>query len=75
MRIFFLMFFSLSLLGFGFLQPDEAFKPKITQINKDTIGIDIDLGENIYLYKNKIRCYIYERLFAEEPFICYNSLI
>ncbi|MDP3266870.1 MAG: protein-disulfide reductase DsbD [Sulfuricurvum sp.] len=55
MRIFFLMFFSLSLLGFGFLQPDEAFKPKITQINKDTIGIDIDLGENIYLYKNKIK--------------------
>lgn len=55
MRILFLMFFSLSLFGFGFLQPDEAFKPKITQINKDTIGIDIDLGENIYLYKDKVK--------------------
>ncbi len=55
MRIIFLMFFSLSLFGFGFLQPDEAFKPRISQINKDTIGIDIDLGENIYLYKSKLK--------------------
>ena len=55
MRILFLMFFSLSLFGVGFLQPDEAFKPKITQINKDTIGVDIALGKDIYLYSNKIK--------------------
>lgn len=55
MRILFLMFFSLSLFGFGFLQPDEAFKPKITQIDKETIGIDIELGANIYLYKDKVK--------------------
>jgi len=55
MRILFLMCISLSLFGFGFLQPDEAFKPRISQINKDTIGIDIDLGENIYLYKSKLK--------------------
>lgn len=55
MRFLFLMVFSAALFGVGFLQPDEAFKPKITQIDKDTIGVDIDLGENIYLYKNKIK--------------------
>lgn len=55
MRFLFFMVFSAALFGVGFLQPDEAFKPKITKIDKDTIGIDIDLGKDIYLYKNKIK--------------------
>ena len=55
MRFLFLIFFSVSVFGFGFLQPDEAFKPRIKQIDKDTIGIDIDLGADIYLYKNKLK--------------------
>jgi thiol:disulfide interchange protein DsbD len=55
MRFLFLIFFSLALFGVGFLQPDEAFKPRITKIDKDTIGIDIDLGQDIYLYKEKIK--------------------
>lgn len=55
MRFLFLLFFSVSLFGFGFLQPDEAFKPRISKIDKDTIGIDIDLGQDIYLYKNKLK--------------------
>lgn len=55
MRFLFLMVFSAALFGVGFLQPEEAFKPTITQIDKDTIGIDIDLGKDIYLYKNKIK--------------------
>lgn len=55
MRFLFLMFFSMTLLGVSFLQPEEAFKPRISQIDKDTIGIDIDLGEDIYLYKTKIK--------------------
>lgn len=55
MRFLFLIFFSLSLFGVSFLQPDAAFKPRITQIDKDTIGVDIDLGADIYLYKNKLK--------------------
>jgi thioredoxin:protein disulfide reductase len=55
MRFLFLIFFSISLFGVGFLQPDEAFKTRIKLIDKDTIGIDIDLGTDIYLYKNKIK--------------------
>ena len=55
MRFLFLMVFSAALFGVGFLQPEEAFKPKITKIDKDTIGIDIDLGKDIYLYKNKLK--------------------
>jgi len=55
MRFLFLIFFSISLFAFGFLQPDEAFKPRIKQIDKDTIGIDIDLGADIYLYKSKLK--------------------
>ncbi len=55
MRFLFFIFFSMSLFGTGFLQPEEAFKPRITQIDKDTIGIDIDLGADIYLYKNKVK--------------------
>lgn len=55
MRFLLLMFFSLSLFGVGFLQPEEAFKPSISKIDKSTIGIDIDLGDNIYLYKNKLK--------------------
>ena len=55
MRFLFLIFFSISLFAVGFLQPDEAFKPRIKQIDKDTIGIDIDLGPDIYIYKNKLK--------------------
>lgn len=55
MRFLFLIFFSISLFAVGFLQPDEAFKPRIKQIDKDTIGIDIDLGPDIYLYQNKLK--------------------
>ncbi len=55
MRFLFLMVFSVALFGVGFLQPEEAFKPKISKIDKDTIGIDIDLGKDIYLYKDKLK--------------------
>lgn len=55
MRFLFLMVFSAALFGVSFLQPEEAFKPKITKIDKDTIGIDIDLGKDIYLYKDKLK--------------------
>lgn len=55
MRLLFFLFISLGALGVGFLQPEEAFKPKITQIDNDTIGIEITLGDQIYLYANKLK--------------------
>jgi thiol:disulfide interchange protein DsbD len=55
MRFLFLIFFSISLFGVSFLQPDEAFKPRIKQIDNHTIGVDIDLGTDIYLYKSKLK--------------------
>ncbi len=41
--------------GVGFLMPEEAFKPRISQIDTTTIGIEIELGDQIYLYKDKIK--------------------
>lgn len=35
--------------------PEEAFKPRISQIDSTTIGIEIELGDQIYLYKDKIK--------------------
>ncbi len=55
MRFFFLLFFSMALFGVSFLQPDEAFKPKITTVEDDTIAVEIELGDQIYLYKDKLK--------------------
>lgn len=55
MRFLFLLIFSLSLYGFGFLQPEEAFKPKVTAVDSDTVSVKIELGEKIYLYKEKLK--------------------
>lgn len=41
--------------GVGFLMPEEAFKPKISQVDSTTLGVEINLGEQIYLYKDKIK--------------------
>ncbi|HEX5623411.1 MAG TPA: protein-disulfide reductase DsbD [Sulfuricurvum sp.] len=54
MRILFFMFFAISLFGVGFLMPEEAFKPRITLADPQTIGVEIDLGDQIYLYKDKL---------------------
>jgi len=54
MRWLFFLLFSLNVWGVGFLQPEEAFKPSITLIDENTIGIEIELGEKIYLYKEKL---------------------
>ena len=37
-----------------FLEPDEAFKPSMT-VEGNRIQVRIDLGNEIYLYKNKIK--------------------
>ncbi|MCX6074792.1 MAG: protein-disulfide reductase DsbD [Campylobacterales bacterium] len=56
MRLLFLLLFSLSLFGVSFLQPDEAFAPKITAADANgTIKIEILLGDKIYLYKDKLK--------------------
>jgi thioredoxin:protein disulfide reductase len=55
MRLLLFLLFSLNVWAVGFLQPDEAFKPKIIVINENTIGIEIELGEMIYLYEDKVK--------------------
>jgi len=55
MRFLFLIFFSMALFGVSFLQPEEAFKPKITATNDGTIAVEIELGNQIYLYKDKLK--------------------
>ncbi|MGZ5208639.1 MAG: protein-disulfide reductase DsbD [Sulfuricurvum sp.] len=48
-------FMVISVLGVSFLQPDEAFKPKITAVDEDTVAVEILLGDQIYLYKEKLK--------------------
>ncbi|WP_294896210.1 protein-disulfide reductase DsbD N-terminal domain-containing protein, partial [Sulfuricurvum sp. RIFOXYD12_FULL_44_77] len=55
MRLLLFLLFSLNVWAVGFLQPDEAFKPKISVIDNNTVGIEIELGEMIYLYENKLK--------------------
>lgn len=37
-----------------FLEPEEAFKPKILQ-TKDSIIFEVELGKDIYLYNDKLK--------------------
>lgn len=53
--IFSIYAFSLS-LG-GFLEPEDAFKPSFTK-NETSLNFKIDLGEEIYLYDDKIQVLI-----------------
>lgn len=55
MRWLFFLLFSLNVWAVSFLQPDEAFKPKITLIDENTIGVEIELGDKIYLYADKLK--------------------
>jgi thiol:disulfide interchange protein DsbD len=55
MRFLLLLFFSITLFGVSFLQPEEAFKPKIAPVDDHTISVEIVLGDNIYLYKDKLK--------------------
>jgi thioredoxin:protein disulfide reductase len=55
MRLLLFLLFSLNVWAVGFLQPDEAFKPKITVIDNETIGVEIELSEKIYLYEEKVK--------------------
>jgi thiol:disulfide interchange protein DsbD len=55
MKLFFILLISLNVWGVSFLQPEEAFKPKITQIDNNAIGVEITLGDQIYLYVDKLK--------------------
>lgn len=56
MRFLLSLFFSTALLlGVSFLQPEEAFQPKITAVDDQTIAVEIVLGDKIYLYKDKLK--------------------
>lgn len=55
MRFLIILFFTATLFAVSFLQPDEAFKPAISQVNKNTISIEIGLGDQIYLYQDKLK--------------------
>lgn len=51
----FILFLTLNVLSAGFLMPEEAFKPRITLVDPQTLGIEIDLGNQIYVYADKIK--------------------
>ncbi|MCK9373209.1 MAG: protein-disulfide reductase DsbD [Sulfuricurvum sp.] len=55
MRFILILLISLSAWGVGFLQPEEAFNPKITQIDGKRVQVEIRLGEKIYLYADKVK--------------------
>jgi thiol:disulfide interchange protein DsbD len=55
-KILLLMISFIYVFGFNnnFLEPEEAFKPTITQ-HKDKIIFEIELGQDIYLYNDKLK--------------------
>lgn len=55
MRWLLFLLISLNIWAAGFLQPNEAFKPKISMIDESTIGIEIELGDQIYIYADKLK--------------------
>lgn len=55
MRFILILLIALSAWGVGFLQPEEAFNPKITQIDGKTVQVEIRLGDKIYLYADKVK--------------------
>lgn len=55
MRWLLFLLISLNIWAVGFLQPNEAFKPKISMIDESTIGIEIELGDQIYIYADKLK--------------------
>lgn len=54
-RIIPILLFSLSVAGFGFLQPEDAFKPSVSMADADTVAVEIELGDQIYIYADKLK--------------------
>lgn len=55
MRFLFYFLISINLWAVGFLQPEEAFKPKVSIVGDTTVAIEIELGDQIYLYADKLK--------------------
>lgn len=55
MKLFFLLLFTISLYGVSFLQPEDAFKPKVSMADNTTLKAEIILGDQIYLYQDKLK--------------------
>ncbi len=59
-KLFLLLLFHFSILyGVGFLMPDEAFKP-YAKVNNNSIEAGVELGEDIYLYADKVKIELQE---------------
>lgn len=55
MKWLFFLLISFNAWSVGFLQPEEAFKPKLTKIDDNTLALQIELGNQIYLYEDQIK--------------------
>jgi len=55
MRLLLFLLISLSVWGFGFLQPEEAFKPSAKMIDDKTLGAEIVMGDQIHIYADKLK--------------------
>jgi thiol:disulfide interchange protein DsbD len=54
MRLLLLLFVAISLNAVSFLQPEDAFKANVSLKDKETLKLKITLGEQIYLYEDKL---------------------
>jgi len=55
MRLLLFLLISLSVWGFGFLQPEEAFKPSAKMLDDKTLGVEIVMGDQIHVYAEKLK--------------------
>lgn len=55
MRWLLFLLISLNVWAVGFLQPDEAFKPSVKIVDSKTVGVEIILGDQIYIYADKLK--------------------
>lgn len=55
MRLLLFLLISLSVWGFGFLQPEEAFKPSAKMVDDKTLGVEIVMGDQIHIYADKLK--------------------
>lgn len=55
MRFLLFLLISINTWAVGFLQPEEAFIPSIQTVEKGTVGVEIALGDQIYIYADKLK--------------------
>ena len=65
--ILFTLFLTLFASNFDFVEPNEAFKVKITQ-NKEKISINLKLHKDIYVYHDRIKIFLDKSDITKEVF-------